>query len=229
MAENFRDLNIQLELLYDHFNDKYFNGRLPIYSVRVITEEEMRKTTPDKWYCYGRCDRLDKTIWITYEEYTGKGIHWREVLIHEMCHVATNGKHEKAFLNKLSNIIHQYENNMNMIWHLQDYQDKFEQRQNSLTKKEWNVAKKFNLLGKKFSGLNTLAHMVTKENDISPKEFLRVCPVLRRIEEKSIREHERKKRRHQEFLKFKEENKELCDRIESAIKEIDEKIQSHRI
>lgn len=89
---------MQLRKLFGDFNLKFFGSCLPAYSIRV---KDHIRFNPDGSELEGRCLRERRLIEIQ------KGLEdqtQREVLLHEMIHVATGDDHGEAFLAEITRL-----------------------------------------------------------------------------------------------------------------------------
>jgi SprT-like family len=78
----------KFQRLFDHYNRRFFGGRLPRYTV-VISDR----------FTGGRCDRLHRTIFLNPRSASGK------LLLHEMAHAATNDRHGKNWQSEMQRLI----------------------------------------------------------------------------------------------------------------------------
>lgn len=85
MGKN-RELNSKYRDMFNEFNQKYFNGKLPRYQIRVV---ERISWVP----CGGQCDNRKRVILITRNEESSMV----GVLLHEMIHAAVGGFHGERF------------------------------------------------------------------------------------------------------------------------------------
>jgi SprT-like family len=77
----------QLRALFKRFNDQYWGGRLPAYSIRAVAEITSRGT-------WGEC-RKEKRVIKVLRKLPEKPA--TSTLLHEMAHAATNGHHGKVW------------------------------------------------------------------------------------------------------------------------------------
>jgi SprT-like family len=81
---------MRAEVLFDCYNREYFSGRLPAYRIDRSGK-----------YIGGRCDRGRRLIFLPPESDIDD---ISELLMHEMCHAASNGAHGPAWLSEMRRV-----------------------------------------------------------------------------------------------------------------------------
>ena len=85
-----RKQTIKLQALFEHYNRRYWQGRLPRYTVRLSDKSS--------------CDKRKRTIYINPSSLAG--VSTGSVLLHEMAHAAVKkGGHDDVWLSEIRRLI----------------------------------------------------------------------------------------------------------------------------
>jgi len=89
----------RLRRLFNHYNQRFWGGRLPSYSVRLVSDKSI------SWV--GECKRADRCISINHTFQSPAEI--RSTLLHEMCHAAASRLgHGHEFWEQVESLLHQH-------------------------------------------------------------------------------------------------------------------------